>query len=63
MTKIKNICKKLISDPVLIVAWVLAVISAFFVKPDREYLGYIDWRSLGILWGLMVRVEFYSKQA
>ncbi|MBQ6589771.1 MAG: citrate transporter [Butyrivibrio sp.] len=49
--------KKLKSDPVLYIAWILAFISAFFVKPDSDYLGYIDFRSLGILWGLMVIIQ------
>lgn len=39
---------------VLVVAWILALISAFFVTPNKEYFSYIDWRSLGILWSLMV---------
>ncbi|MBR4994415.1 MAG: citrate transporter [Lachnospiraceae bacterium] len=63
MAKVKHIFKKLISDPVLIVAWVLAVISAFFVKPDKEYFGYIDWRSLGILWGLMVIIQGFKENS
>lgn len=50
--------KKIISfvrkQAVLVVAWLLAIISAFFVHPDAEYIGYIDFRSLGILWSLMV---------
>ncbi len=49
--------KKLKSDPVLYIAWILALISAFLVRPDSEYLGYIDFRSLGILWGLMVIIQ------
>ena len=53
----KNIIKKLMSDPVLICAWVLAFISIFIIKPDKKYLYYIDWRSLGILWGLMVVIQ------
>lgn len=53
----KNIIKKLMSDPVLICAWVLAFISVFIIKPDKKYLYYIDWRSLGILWGLMVVIQ------
>ncbi|MBQ9200608.1 MAG: anion permease [Lachnospiraceae bacterium] len=52
-----GIIKKIMSDPVLIVAWVLAFISVFFTRPDKEYLSYIDWRSLGILWGLMVVIQ------
>ena len=52
-----GIIKKIMSDPVLIAAWVLAFISVFFTRPDKEYLSYIDWRSLGILWGLMVVIQ------
>ena len=50
----KNIRK---IDTVLCIAWILAIISAFFVHPGKEYLGYIDFRSLGILWGLMVIIQ------
>lgn len=39
---------------VLTVSWILAVISMFFVVPNPAYIEYIDWRSLGILWSLMV---------
>ena len=46
--------KKLKIDPVLLAAWLLAAVSAFFVHPDNDYLSYIDFRSLGILWSLMV---------
>ena len=37
-------------DIVLTVSWGLAAASAFLVRPDKGYAGYIDWRSLGILW-------------
>jgi len=50
----KNIRK---IDTVLFIAWILAIISAFFVHPSKEYLGNIDFRSLGILWGLMVIIQ------
>ena len=40
-------------EPVLTIALILAVISAFFVKPDIKYLDYIDFRTLGILFSLM----------
>ena len=49
--------EKLKKDPVLCIAWLLALISAFFVRPDKNYIGYIDFRSLGILWGLMVIIQ------
>ncbi|MBR1852538.1 MAG: anion permease [Lachnospiraceae bacterium] len=38
---------------VLCVAAVLAVLSAFLVPPDDAYAGYIDFRTLGILFCLM----------
>lgn len=41
-------------ETVLMVATVLAVISAFFVAPSEAYLEYIDWRVLGILLSLMI---------
>ena len=53
----KNVIKKLISDPVLIVAWILALFSVFLVHPDSGYKEYIDFRSLGILWGLMIIIQ------
>ena len=49
--------RKIKIDPVLCVAWILAAISAYFVHPSKDYLEYIDWRSLGILWGLMVVIQ------
>ncbi|OUM58430.1 hypothetical protein PIROE2DRAFT_16299 [Piromyces sp. E2] len=49
--------KKVKVDPVLIAAWIMAIVSAFFVYPDKEYINYIDWRSLGILWSLMVVIQ------
>ncbi|SFC20093.1 SLC13 family permease [Butyrivibrio sp. YAB3001] len=52
-----NYLKKFKQDPVLYSAWTLALISAFFVRPDKSYLDYIDFRSLGILWGLMVIIQ------
>ncbi len=55
MKKIVDSIKKL--DTVLCIAWILAIISAFFVRPGKQYLGYIDFRSLGILWGLMVIIQ------
>ncbi len=56
----KNIRK---IDTVLCIAWILAIISAFFVHPGKEYLGYIDFRSLGILWGLMVIIQGFKENS
>ena len=55
MSGIKSKIKRL--DKVLCIAWILAIISAFFIRPDRTYISYIDFRSLGILWGLMVIIQ------
>lgn len=43
-------------EPVLIIASVLAVVSAFFNAPGKEYLDFIDFRVLGILLSLMLVV-------
>ena len=40
-------------DTVLCIAWILAIVSAFFVHPNKGYIDYIDFRSLGILWGII----------
>ena len=41
-------------ETVLMVATVLAIVSAFVVPPSAAYLEYIDWRVLGILLSLMI---------
>ena len=45
-----NWCK---GEAVLCIAMLLAVVSACFVQPDKEYIDYIDFRTLGILFCLM----------
>ena len=50
MKKIVEFLKK---ETVLSVALILAVISMFIVLPDTEYVGYIDFRTLSILFCLM----------
>ena len=57
MKKIISFMKK---ETVLTIATLLAVVSAFFVKPDRQYIGYIDFRTLGILFGLMVIMQGFQ---
>ena len=44
--KLKRFLKQ---ETVLSVAAILAVLSMFFVPPDADYLGYIDLRTLAIL--------------
>ena len=58
MKKIISFMKK---ETVLTIATLLAVVSAFFVKPDRQYIGYIDFRTLGILFGLMVIMQGFQR--
>ena len=43
-------------EPVLSAAAVLAVLSMFFVAPSPEYLSYIDFRTLALLFSLMTVV-------
>ncbi len=50
MKKLWGWCKQ---EVVLCIAIVLAIVSAFFVAPDKEYLEYIDFRTLAILFCLM----------
>lgn len=50
MKKIIAFWKK---ETVLCIALCLAVVSSFVVTPDAEYLDYIDFRTLGILFCLM----------
>lgn len=50
MKKILAFFKK---ETVLCVALILAAFSMFIVPPDRDYLGYIDFRTLAILFCLM----------
>ena len=53
MSKIRDFVKQEIT---LCAAFAAAVISCFFVTPDAAYLDYIDWRTLALLYCLMVVV-------
>ena len=53
MERVKHFVKK---ESVLCISAVLAVISMFFVPPDGEYPGYIDFRTLCLLFSLMTVV-------
>ena len=53
MTVLKKVlqwCKK---EVVLSIAIILAIVSAFLIHPDKEYITYIDFRTLAILFCLM----------
>ncbi len=49
----KKIVNYIKNEIVLIISFVLAVISAFFVTPNMGYFDYIDFRTLGLLFCLM----------
>ncbi|SFO34548.1 Na+/H+ antiporter NhaD [Pseudobutyrivibrio sp. UC1225] len=51
MEAVKNFIR---NEIVLVVAFVLAVASSFVVHPDSQYIGYIDFRTLSILFALMI---------
>lgn len=59
---VKKICKFVKTDTVLVVSIVLAVISMLAVKPDRQYLTYIDFRTLAILFCLMTIVAVFRHE-
>ncbi len=40
-------------ETVLSISLILAVVSAFWVRPDKTYISYIDFRTLGLLFCLM----------
>ena len=44
-------------DPVFFISGILAIVSCFFVHPDKEYLGYIDFRVLSILFCMMLVIS------
>ena len=49
-------------EVVLSVAICLAVVSAFFVPPSPDYLSYIDWDTLALLFALMVVMKGFQKE-
>ena len=48
-------------EAVLCAAVVLAAGSAVLVPPDAEYLSYLDWDTLALLFGLMAVVQGFQK--
>ncbi len=58
MTKVLKFIK---NEIVLVVAAILAVASAFVVTPNKEYIDYIDFRTLALLFCLMVVVAGWQR--
>ena len=53
MSAIRTFVKR---EPVLILAALAALVSCFFMPPDAAYVGYIDFRTLALLYCLMTVV-------
>lgn len=56
MDKVQSVINFIKKEAVLCISGVLAFLSAFWVKPDGEYIGYINFRVLGLLFSLMAVV-------
>jgi len=50
------VIKFLKREPIFVISALAAIASCFFVPPDREYLKYIDLRTLALLYSLMAVV-------
>ncbi len=57
MTAIVKFIKK---EAVLCIAFAAALISMIFVPPNADYLGYVDWSTLGLLFCLMTAVQGFG---
>lgn len=58
LQNIKSFIKK---EPVFFISALCAVITVFFIPPDKEYIHYIDFRVLAILLCLMAVVAGFKK--
>lgn len=58
MVKIKEFIKK---EAVLIISFILATASAFIVKPCAAYFGYIDFKTLALLFCLMAVMAGFGR--
>lgn len=58
MTRILAYLKK---EIVMTLSLILAILSAFLVHPDKEYIEYIDVRTLGLLFCLMLVVKGFQR--
>ncbi len=53
----KKIINFIKTDTILFVSGVLAAVSCFFVHPDKQYLDYVNFRVLAVLFSLMLVVS------
>jgi len=54
--KVKKFIEFAKNETVLLAAIILAAVSSFIITPDAQYIGYIDFRTLSILFCLMAVV-------
>lgn len=57
----KSTLKFIKKEPILIIAVIIAIISCFFVPPSKEYIDYIDFKTLTSIFSLMIIVKGMSK--
>lgn len=55
-----GILKFVKKEAVLCISFAAALISMVFVPPNSEYLGYVDWSTLGLLFCLMASVQGFG---
>lgn len=48
-------------EKVLSIAWILAIVSMFIIRPDKAYIEYIDVKVLALLFCLMLVVKGFQK--
>ncbi len=58
----QKVIKFIRKDVTLSVSVILAVVSAFFVPPDMMYISYIDYRTLGLLFSLMIIMAGFQSE-
>lgn len=52
----QKIFKYLFKDKVFMIAFIVAIISMFFIPPNKEYFGYINYKVLIIMFTIMIAV-------
>ncbi|MCQ2463131.1 MAG: anion permease [Clostridia bacterium] len=57
MIKVKEFIK---NECVMLLSALLAVISSFIIPPDKQYISYVDFRTLALLFSLMVVMAGFS---
>lgn len=57
----RHIIQFIQNETVLSIAAVLAIASSFFITPDAQYISYIDFRTLALLFCLMAVVAGFQK--